>query len=80
MPIFIEERYLEIRDIDGNAVITAIELLSPKNKAAGIGRVTYEKKRYNVLNSSTHLVEIDLLHAGKQMTITGMKVIQPTAS
>mgnify|MGYP001791265968 CR=1 FL=1 len=72
MPIMVKERYLEIRDIDNNKVITVIELLSPKNKAAGSGRISYEKKRQSVLSSSAHLVEIDLLRAGKPMTMLGI--------
>ncbi|MEL7070214.1 MAG: DUF4058 family protein [Cyanobacteria bacterium J06581_3] len=73
MPVTVKERYLEIRDVDNKKVITAIEILSPKNKAAGTGRISYEKKRQNILNSSAHLVEIDLLRAGKQMSIVGRK-------
>jgi hypothetical protein len=37
----IKERYLEIRDIATDAVITVIEVLSPKNKQAGEGRDAY---------------------------------------
>jgi Protein of unknown function (DUF4058) len=65
----VKERYLEIRDIQTDAVITVIEVLSPKNKQAGEGRNAYEKKRRSILESATHLVEIDLLRAGKAMPI-----------
>jgi hypothetical protein len=65
----IKERYLEIRDIATDAVITVIEVLSPKNKQAGEGRDAYEKKRRRILESATHLIEIDLLRAGKAMPI-----------
>jgi hypothetical protein len=63
------ERYLEIRDVATGQVITAIELLSPKNKRTGEGRNAYERKRNRILNSQTHLVEIDLLRGGKPLSI-----------
>lgn len=67
----VTERYLEIRDIVTNRVITVIEVLSPKNKRSGEGRNQYLRKRQSVLSSSTHLVEIDLLRAGEPMPIGG---------
>lgn len=69
MPETVREGYLEVRDVATREVVTAIEVLSPKNKRAGEGRKTYEKKRQRVLGSSTHWVEIDLLRAGKPMPI-----------
>ncbi|MBD3560582.1 DUF4058 family protein, partial [Planktothrix sp. FACHB-1355] len=51
-------------------VVTAIEILSPKNKRPGEGRNTYERKRNQVLASATHLVEIDLLRGGKPFPIS----------
>lgn len=65
------EGYLEIREVGTGKVITVIEIISPKNKRAGVGRETYESKRSQVLASTTHLVEIDLLRGGKQMPIQG---------
>jgi Protein of unknown function (DUF4058) len=73
----IQERYLEVRDSQTDAVITVIEVLSPKNKRAGEGRVAYEKKRRLVLDSATHLVEIDLLRGGNAMPVVGQR--SPTA-
>ncbi|MGD2179723.1 DUF4058 family protein [Lusitaniella coriacea LEGE 07167] len=67
----VQERYLEIRDTSTGKVVTAIELLSPKNKRAGEGREAYLRKRQRILTSSTHLVEIDLLRGGKPMPIQG---------
>lgn len=63
----VEERYLEIRDTKTGRVVTTIELLSPKNKRAGEGREAYLRKRQQILISSTHFVEIDLLRGGKAM-------------
>jgi hypothetical protein len=70
-PEEVREAYLEIRDMKVGKVITVIEVLSPTNKRAGIGRNIYEEKRNAVLESATHLVEIDLLRRGKPMTMTG---------
>jgi hypothetical protein len=63
----VRERYLEIRDVQTHAVVTAIEMLSPSNKAPGEGREAYEEKRRQVLSTLTNLVEIDLLRGGKPM-------------
>ncbi len=63
------EGYLEIREGSTGKVVTAIEIISPKNKQAGKGREAYEKKRQQILASSTHLVEIDLIRSGKPMRI-----------
>jgi hypothetical protein len=47
------ERYLEIRDARTHMVVTAIEILSPSNKAPGEGREAYEEKRRQVLSLGT---------------------------
>jgi hypothetical protein len=62
----VREAYLEIKEVATGRVITTIEILSPTNKK-GQGRQKYEKKRQQVLNSRTHLVEIDLLRAGEAL-------------
>ena len=77
MPIEVKERYLEVRDVSTHAVITAIELLSPKNKRAGAGRTRYLKKRLDILSSNSHFVEIDLLRGGEPMPVFGDR--HPTA-
>ncbi|BAZ12065.1 hypothetical protein NIES4071_38930 [Calothrix sp. NIES-4071] len=71
MPEEEREGYLEVREVGTGAVVTTIEILSPKNKHAGEGRKSYETKRQKVLSSETHLVEIDLLRGGKPMPIMG---------
>jgi hypothetical protein len=65
----VHERYLEIRDTQTHAVATAMEILSPRNKAPGEGRGAYEEKRRQVLSTLTNLVEIDLLRGGKPMVM-----------
>jgi len=66
-PEEVRRRYLEIRDTQTQAVITALEILSPSNKMEREGREQYEHKRLKILGSMTHLVEIDLLRAGEPM-------------
>jgi hypothetical protein len=63
-PTSVTERYLEIRTVPEQQVITVIEILSPSTKLTREGRVQYEGTRLKVLGSTTHLVEIDLLRAG----------------
>ncbi|OUL28703.1 hypothetical protein BV372_24480 [Nostoc sp. T09] len=70
----VNERYLEIREVATGTVVTVIELLSPKNKRSGEGRMAYERKRNQVLASATHLVEIDLLRGGKPFPITSQNL------
>lgn len=71
VPENVKESYLEIREVATSYVVTAIEILSPKNKRAGEGRKAYERKRKQVLATTTHLVEIDLLRGGKPMLFLG---------
>jgi Protein of unknown function (DUF4058) len=74
IPVELErkERYLQVREIGTDAVITTIELLSPTNKRNGEGRDTYEAKRRNILSSRSHLVELDFLRSGNPMSMRGM--------
>ncbi len=71
LPEVVKERFLEIREVKTDRVVTVIELLSPKNKQAGEGRTSYQTKRRSILGSQTHLVEIDLLRAGRPMAFAG---------
>ena len=61
------EAYLEIWDRDAQELVTVLELLSPSNKRGGPDRDQYLAKRGQVLASSAHLVEIDLLRGGEPM-------------
>ncbi len=65
------QRYLEVREMGTDEVITIVELLSPTNKRAKDGRADYEKKRRLILASQTHLVELDLLRGAKPMAMHG---------
>jgi len=66
-----QERFLEIREVGSGAIVTVVEVLSPKNKRTGEGRVKYDAKRQTVLNSTAHLVEIDLLRTGEPKPMAG---------
>ncbi len=61
--------FIEIRDRQSRDLITAIELLSPVNKQPGSNREQYLAKRRQLLASSVHLVEIDLLRGGPRMPL-----------
>jgi Protein of unknown function (DUF4058) len=60
-----------VREAGTDAVIAVIEVLSPKNKRKGDGRVAYEAKRQKILDSASHLVEIDLLRSDSPMAMQG---------
>jgi hypothetical protein len=59
------QAFLEIRDHSSRELVTVLELLSPTNK--GRHREQYLLKRDQVLVSTAHLVEIDLLRGGGPM-------------
>ena len=60
------ERWIQIVDLDGGRVVTAIEFLSPWNKlTAGGGRGAYLRKRREFRASDPNLVEVDLIRAGE---------------
>ncbi len=62
----VTETFLEIR-LPGSPdkVIASLEVLSPKNKSReSRGRDAYLQKQTQLLQSETHLVEIDLLRSG----------------
>lgn len=68
--------WIEIRDRAERRLVTTLEILSPWNKR-GSGRDEYLDKRRKLLRSSSHLVEIDLLRAGRRLP---MKDPLPAAS
>lgn len=63
------EPFLTIRATGGEPVIAVLEVLSPKNKrgAEAEGGRQYLTKRARVLHSIAHLVELDLLRAGRRV-------------
>lgn len=71
MPEEVRETYLEIRQMGTGQVVTVVEVLSPKHKRPGEGLAQYRAKRLKVLESQSHLVEIDLLRAGDPQPMAG---------
>ncbi len=57
---------VEVREAGSDMLITAIEILSPVNKRPGTERDKYLRKRRELLNSSVHVMEIDLLRLGER--------------
>lgn len=66
-PIEMREVFIDILSVgDESQVVTVIEVLSPSNKTANReGRQLYMTKQQEILNSPTHLIEIDLLRHGE---------------
>jgi hypothetical protein len=65
----VKRNYIEIKEAASKEVVTAIEVLSPTNKRPGKGREQYDRKRQQIFNSRTHLVEIDLLRNWEPMQL-----------
>lgn len=59
-----------IRDTAERRLVTVIEILSPVNKQ-GKGFQEYVDKRTALLQTETHLLEIDLLRAGERIPLIG---------
>ncbi len=66
-PVEMREVFIEILSVgDASEVITVIEVLSPSNKTANSeGRQLYRTKQQEILQSPTHLIEIDMLRHGE---------------
>jgi hypothetical protein len=68
MPTERRETYLVVRERATREVVTVLETLSPANKRrGGVGRREYLEKREEVLQSPSHLVELDLLREGERL-------------
>ena len=61
---------VEIRDVAERRLVTAIEILSPVNKHSK-GAREYNEKRLELLETDTHLLEIDLLRHGERIALVG---------
>lgn len=64
-PVEVEIPVIEIKDVEGNRLITAIEILSPVNKRQP-GLKVYRQKRQKMNKNGVHFIEIDLLRRGKR--------------
>lgn len=65
----VREPRLVVRTARGREVVAVVELLSPTNKLGpgSRGRQEYLEKRRELLRSPAHLVELDLLRAGRSI-------------
>lgn len=72
------ETFLEIRYLpEGERLVTAIELLSPSNKAPGSdGRPLYLQKQKEMLRSDVNFLEIDFLRGGVHTTLAPRRPLQ----
>ena len=61
---------VEIRDVAQRRLVTIIEILSPVNKR-GHGAQEYLERRIELMQTATHLLEIDLLTAGHRLPLVG---------
>lgn len=61
------EGYLRIFKRDGSEVVAVVEVLSPWNKSPLKGRAEYLSKRDAMLDTLTHLVELDFLRGGERL-------------
>ncbi len=74
----IREGRVEILDAYNDMRLVAlIEVVSPTNKAAGPGRVSYRAKQKETLGRECHLVEIDLLRRGRHVVAVPEWRIKP---
>jgi len=63
LPLQVRLVSVQIRDIVGNELITAIEILSPTNKREP-GLTAHRQKRDELMMAGVHLLEIDLIRRG----------------
>lgn len=60
--------FVEVRDARrGHEIVTVIEIISPSAKQPGRDLEDYLKKRSELLESATSLIEIDLLRKGRRL-------------
>lgn len=66
----VREPFIEIRDLKARErLITIVEFVSPVNKRGKTGRSAYLRKQRHTLRAMVNLVEIDLLRAGRPITL-----------
>jgi hypothetical protein len=59
---------VEIRDVAQRRLVTIIEILSPANKE-GDGADEYHDRRRELLRSTAHLLELDLVRRGRRIVL-----------
>jgi hypothetical protein len=64
----IHESFITIRSKEsGRRIVAVIEVVSPANKRPGPGRRLYQEKQRELIDSNSHLIEIDLLRRGRHV-------------
>jgi hypothetical protein len=62
------ESFIEVLRLPEQEVVAVLELLSPTNKS-GDGRGFYFEKRQQLLRQKVHIVELDLIRAGRRLRL-----------
>jgi hypothetical protein len=68
LPDQVPQLSVEIRDVAQRRLVTLIEILSPANKHSR-GALEYHDRRIELLQTRTHLLEIDLLRDGARIQL-----------
>lgn len=68
LPEQVPQVSVEIRDVAQRRLVTVIEILSPANKHS-FGVAEYDRRRIALLQTATHLLEIDLLRSGTRIRL-----------
>lgn len=77
----VRESFVRIVTVPNEEVVTVIEVLSPADKAAGTaGRTAYCTKQREMLESTTHLLEVDLLRTGEHTIAAPRVALEPLGS
>lgn len=63
------ETFIEILRLPDQEVVAVLELLSPTNKY-GDGRGFYMEKRKQLLHQKVHVIELDLIRAGRRLPLS----------
>ena len=63
------QKFVEIRGLPNDRLVTTVELLSPSNKKPGPDREAFLVKRVELLHNGVNLVDIDLLVAGLRISL-----------
>lgn len=78
-PFPMREAFVQIFRLKGGErlLVTVIEVLSPDNKTSGArGRELYLEKQRELLPSTTHLMETDLLHHGEHTVFVSRSALE----
>jgi hypothetical protein len=76
--VTIRETRVEILDAyNAMKLVALIEVVSPTNKAAGPGRVSYQAKQRETLGGECHLIEIDVLRIGRHVVCVPEWRVEP---